>query len=989
MEELRIAPEDWPQAVRRVDGPQIVVGGPGTGKTEFLVRRAAHLIDARGLASERLLVLSFSRRAVADLDSRIHALLTASSSQVPTATFHGFAAALIETHAAHTDWQRPPMLLTSPEQTALIRELLSDDPPANWSPAFRSMLGSATFAAELTDFALRSTEQLLQPAEIERMAAQRDDWRGIAPFLERYRSELIARGRIDYGLLLFEATKLLDTSGVDMSGYDYVLVDEYQDTTLAQSRLIHALTRSAHNVAAAADPYQSIYSFRGARVANVAAFADEMAHADGPPPLRIVLTTSFRTPRRILEAAERITSSAIPGAAGPVEPTPHDGDVTVHVFDQRTAEAEWIASEIERNHLVDHIPFRDVAVFVRTSRRFVAELSRALERRDIPHETPTDRLAENPTVRFVLDVVTAATSRGVEQDRAIRSLLVGPSLQLTLSDARSLDRRRRSEGIEWPQAMAQIDRSGITDLVDMLVDGSWATESPASNGLWALWLVATQLTDVVAGDDCHDDRRAWSSLMQVIGRWNDRNPDGTLVDYQRLLASADFEARPLLSYRPAEHDQLTVTTMHQAKGLEFEIVFIADAIDGVLPDLRTRDSLLGVRHLLPDVPTDGAGYRLFRLQEERRLAYTAMTRARSRVVWTATTTGVELGQGAPSRFLPLLAGVATVEEAATDVDTDRLPVTPSEAETVLRRVLGDPALPRLQRLAALDVLTRAPSWGLRPIDTYAGIRPPGPSTGLVEPGLTLSATQADAYDRCPRRYAMERRLGIGVGETSHLVFGRLIHSVLEAAAKDSAEHGHPQPTRDSVMEQLVIQFDGHEFGGPPYADAWLRRAALTLEAYLEKRPRTGRIVAAEQPIELEIGERRWRGVIDAVIDHGDRQLQVVDYKTGTSIATIDEASRSLQLGLYTLGIGGDPDLRRIGTPRTAEYWYLYKSADSKNLSTRSFDMANLEDVTERLEEIATGIANEDWTPRPGEHCDRCPVRQSCPSQSAAAEGFVA
>ncbi len=989
MRELRIRPEDWEEVVARTDGPQIVVGGPGTGKTEFLVRRVTHLLTAGNVPSDDILVLSFSRRAVADISDRIHTRTQRPAAPVPTATFHSLAAALVEAHADETPWGLPPVLLTGSEQTALVHELLVDDPAGNWSPAYRSMLGSSTLAQEVADMALRAAEQLLEPADLEMLAEQRPQWRGLGPFLERYRTELIARNRIDYGQLLLVATRLAEYGLVDRNRYRYVLVDEYQDTSVAQSRLVRSLTSQSHNLTAAADPYQSIYSFRGARVANVASFAADMGLPGGPDAIRIVLTTSFRTPKRILAAAERITSSEVPGAAGPVEPASGDGEVSVHVFDQQTAEAEWIAAEIERIHLLEHTPYGSIAVFVRSSRRFVAELSRVLQRRHIAHDTPTDRLIENPTVRFVLDAVAAASGHGIEQDRAVRSLLVGPWVGLGLGEVRTLERTKRSEGHSWAHTISVLDKPGMASLAGLLADDSWATTLPGIEGLWTVWLTAARMGDIVENPDRRDERSAWTSLTQVIGRWNERNPAATLTDYRKLLLDADFEARPLLSYEPDDADRLTVTTMHQAKGLEFDYVFIADAVDGVLPDLRVRDSLLGVRHLLPDVPRDPAGYARFRLQEERRLAYTAMTRARRRVVWTATSTGFELGQGAPSRFLPLIAGTTTVADAATSLDEPHPPVTPAEAEAVLRRVFGDPVRPPGERLAALDVLGRGPAWNLRSITSFAGVASRGADTGLADPHAALSATRADAYDRCPRRYAMERRLGIGQGDTNHLVFGRLIHGVLEAATHEAMAGGDPLPARSVVMEQLTLQFNGADFGGPPFDTAWWDRAVSTLDAYLEKRPTRGRIVAAEHSFDIDIGGQRWRGVIDAVIDHGGGKLTIVDYKTSSAPMSIAEAGASLQLGLYAHAGVLDPHLASLGTPVGAEYWYLYHSADKKSMTTRSFDPAQLPLVHERLDEIAAAMNADRWDPQPGEHCERCPVRRSCPALPRGAEGFVA
>ncbi len=994
--ERRLAPGDWGAAIARIDGPEIVVGGPGTGKSEFLVQRVVHLVARVGVPSSEILVLSFGRRGVADLSERIGNGLDQLDpplrvAPVPVVTFHGLAAGILDQHGALGGWDHPPQVLTGPEQVAVVRRLLASEPPAAWSMAFRELLGSKTFSGEVTDFLLRASEQMLGPDDIEDRLRRRDDWRGIPAFMRRYRSELHRTHRIDYGMLLAEATRIVETAVESADGpllpHRYVLVDEYQDTTVSQVRLLAALTRSGH-LTAAADPYQSIYSFRGAALQNVARFPETFRGADGQPAQRLVLTTSFRTPRRILEAAERVTERDLPGAAGRVTATDADGAVDIFGFEQQTEEAEWIAAEVVRLNREEHIRFRDMGVFVRSTRRFVPELSRALQRRSVPHDPPTSRLAEQPAVRFVLDLVTAATTDDpATLDRVMRRLLLGRWLALPLGEARDLERTRRSIGASWSETLQTSvpTSAGLCHLID---DPSWATELPAVEGAWVVWSTVPQLAEVA--QEGHDvERAAWTSLIQVLSRWNERNPEASLTDYAALLLEEDFEARPLLSYAIPEDDRLSIATLHQAKGLELDVVFIADAVEGVFPDLRMRDSLLGVRHLLPDVPGEAAAYRRFRLQEERRLAYTAMTRARRRVVWTATATGFEEGTGVPSRFLALVAGTDTVAEAVRRPGSDRIPVTPAEAEAHIRRVAADPATPGPRRLAALDVLAAGEAYGLRPASRFIGMRDPGSDRGLIPGDVVLSPTQADGYDRCPRRYALERRLGIGNEPTPHAALGTLVHRVLEVVERAAMENGAAHGTAEAALSELERQFEEPPFGGDgPVATAWRRRAEAILRRLYERWPGKGRVVAVEHPLHLEIGGVRWHGVADRIEVHAGK-LTVVDYKTSSSSVTVAEAAASLQLGFYLMAARSDPRLTAIGEPVRAELWYPWAPKTSRTVTTRFLGVDHLADIETRLVAAATGINEERWPPLLSDACDRCAVRTLCPLQPEGREGWVA
>ncbi|MDJ0925735.1 MAG: ATP-dependent DNA helicase [Acidimicrobiia bacterium] len=979
-----IDPRDWDGAIATVPTSTLVVGGPGTGKTEFLVRRAVHLLESSRVPPENVTILGFSRRGVAEVRNRIRRSLPGSVGGLDVATFHSYAARLLELDPTGAGWAENPQILTGPEQVAMVHRLLSTEEPADWSPAFGRLLGTQTFAREVTDFILRSAEQMHSSDTLAEMG--RADWRGLPRFVARYQDALRADGRVDYGSLIASAVALVQTqeTPADSQTPRFVLVDEYQDTTTAQVRLLQALHRQGAQVLAAADPYQSIYSFRGASLQNVASFEDDFGSAVAPA-VRLLLTTSFRTPATILETAVGVTTGDLPGATGAVIPASGSGVVETYLFDQQVEEAEWIAAEAKRLHLVEHIPYDRIGVFVRSKRRLLADLSRALERRHIPHELPGTRLSDQPAVRFVLDLAAAAAGcdgpAGTNQ--AIRRVLLGKRVGLTIGAFRLLERRAAAAGA-WVAAIRE-QLPGWSALAGLLDDPTWANQEPAIQGLWRVWNEFPGIEAIVADPAAAEERAAWRSLAQVLTRWGERNPTGTLLDYRSLASNEDFEAQPLLSYRRPSGDRLTLTTLHQAKGLDLDVVFIADAVDGVFPDLRTRDSLLGVRHLLPYVPTDNAEYRTFRLQEESRLAYTAMTRARRRVVWTATERGLDDGPGRPSRFLAKVArlhgiepgrplgevSIAPVAPAGT-----RRPVTGGEAEAALRRLLSDAANPTPARLAALSLLSDGKRWNMRHPHLFSGVLQRGPDRGIVSGADTLSPSQAQSYEQCPRRYVLERRLKVGSDSSIYATFGTLIHDVLEAAERSAIESGRDHSDLDDALAELVARFDPNEFGGSPYAESWALRAERGLEKLYSNWPAPGRTAAfVEHHLDTVIDGVRWTGRADR-IDLAGTELTIVDYKTSKQPAIIAEAATSLQLGFYVLAAARDVVVAAAGAVSGAEFWYPMSTA--KGVTTREFDMSQLDAVEARLTAIAAGIGDEDWSPIAGSHCDRCALRTMCP-----------
>ena len=1012
--DLRIGPEDWDGVIVDVHGPQLVVAGPGTGKTEFLVRRARHLIEAGIAVAAEVLILAFSRRSAGEIAGRATSPLT-SASPVAT-TFHSFAHRLLEAHGgAVFGWQEIPTLLTGPEQISLVSELMADEDPSSWPALYRPLLRSQTLSEEVGDFLLRCRERLLSSDDIRRRTSERPQWRALPDFMDRYDVELRARRRIDYGALLAMAVEALERPEIAQSvanQHRYVLVDEYQDTTPAQARLLELATLPHRNLTVTGDPYQSVYSFRGAELANVAGFCDRFRDLDGKPARRLILTTSFRVPEEILSAAERIVAGGdLPGAAGPVIPAPHPGRVEAYVFDQASAEAEWIASQVERIHVEENLNYSRIGVLSRSSRTLLPELSRALERRRIPHNTSDRRMVDHPAVRIIFDLVEAAWTEAEahqpvpgqpsdptasigkdvsglldQADRAMRRLLLGPLFSLSLSAERDLVRERRRTGKRWDEILsAHLDEAGA--VAALLAHPGWAIEEPAATGFWKIWTTIPQFQRMVEDPGLGEFRSAWAVFSQALDSQFERDSTVTLARYQRQSEAEDFEATTLLALQRPGRDQLTLTTLHQAKGLEFDVVFIADAAEGSFPDLRRTAALLRPEMLSPDHSLSPETSMRFRLQEEMRLAYTAMTRAKQRVVWTATSAAIDEGERRPSRFLLAASGHSSFRDIGPpQTDAHRRPITSAEAQAALRRTLTDPSAPAVERLSALSTLCD-PSGDRWSAVTFAGAAERGPDTGVVTSPFRLSPSQAETYDRCPRQYAFERRLGAGDTFSPYAHYGSLIHLVLELSEAQAIVIQQPHNTLSDTLEILErVWASEADFGSPVINDAWKAKGRALLTKMHEKWPGGNAVPThTEKSFELEIDGITWLGRADRIERHQAGQLRVIDYKTGSRQPTLAEASESLQLGFYLLAAAADPELSAQGRPTEAEFWH--PAAPGTN-PVRKFDPNNLELVESKLRTIGAGISAEAFPATPGVHCGYCSVRLICPAWPEGREAFV-
>ncbi len=981
MREIRVDIGDWEPVLANSEGPQIVVAGPGTGKTEFLVRRVAGIIRSGKARRDEVAIVTFSQRASGDLRGRVDRALGGGGMPIDATTFHSLALRLLE---AGTEDR--PIPLTTPEQVGLVGELLATEDVHGWPVMYRGILAAPAFAAEVADFLIRCSERLLSPDDLDERATVRPDWRGIPGLFRRYRAELEARARTDYGTMLVSAVSLLGSErGQELAGkYRYVLVDEYQDTSPAQAELARLLALPSGNLAVAGDPYQSIYSFRGAELRNIARFGD-----DHPEATRIVLGRSHRVPAEILDSALRIVSAGeLPGSAGPVAPAAHTGRVETYVFDQETAEAEWIARDIEHAIRVDGTQPSSISVLVRSKREMLNELSRALSRRGIPHDPPESRLVERPAVRMVHDLVTVATLGGAmplvtpveaaEADRAMRRVLLGPMVGIGLGQEREILRERKRSWDSWADVLTR----GLPThpgLAALLADASWCAEKPAIDGFWDLWTGLDDIERIVLDPERADWRLAFTSFSQVLDRQAERDSTVTLARLFELIEDEGFESTPLIPFHRAS-EQVTLTTLHQAKGLEFDVVYIANAVEGVFPDLRRGRRMLRPELLSPERTTDPALQHLFQVQEEMRLAYTAMTRARYRVVWTATSAGVDQGEHRPSRFLTAAADPAREGRLGPPEETDDDPVTIPESEVYLRRMLLDPAAPPFERLAAAHVLAHPPEAWWSP-STFAGVPLPGPDRPILGDRFRLSPSQADAYTTCPRQYALERRLRLSEAFSPYAALGTLVHAALEAAEREVIGTGKQHAELDDALRHLEREWAAADFGTPQLNQAWLAHAREAVTRLYTLWPSNGEPVDLEMEVRSVIGDVEWVGFIDR-LERTPDGLKVVDYKTGKNPPTIEDAKVSIQLGFYALAVE-----EQTGEDVTAaEMWFPRKEA--KSVTTRALAIDRIEEIRGTMEGVAAAVGDEAWEPRINARCERCQFRRSCPAWPEGRGAFL-
>ncbi|MEV6787368.1 ATP-dependent helicase, partial [Streptomyces sp. NPDC051098] len=561
-------------------GPLLVLAGPGTGKTTTLVEAVAARV-AKGADPERILVLTFSRRAAVELRDRMAVRL--GGAQGPQATtFHSFCYALVRAHQDADLFSEPLRLLSGPEQDVAVRELLAGQIDLEgeglarhqWPDDLRACLTTRGFADEVRAVLARSRELGLGPDSLARFAARtgRPDWRAAASFLAEYLDVLDMQGVLDYAELVHRAVLLAERTA---SPYDFVFVDEYQDTDPSQVRLLQALAGGGRTLVAFGDPDQSIYAFRGADINGILDFPDAFRHADGSPSDVAVLTTSRRSGELLL-AATRLLTRRMPLTRLPsdkvrahreLSAVREGGTVETYTFPTASTEMENIADILRRAHLEDGVAWSDMAVLVRAGDRTIPSIRRALTSAGVPLEVDGADvpLRHEPAVSPLLTALRAVATAAAAHPAARPSVeavteqtdAAGP---VTTEDAP--DAAHAPAGGEAADAPASPDDADSAVLEDATLEPAVledATEDAApedaapetSSAAPAPWLdtetALTLLASPLGGMDAADLRRLGRALRDEERAAGNKLPPPSDL----LLARALAEPERLVAHDPS------------------------------------------------------------------------------------------------------------------------------------------------------------------------------------------------------------------------------------------------------------------------------------------------------------------------------------------------------------------------------------------------------------------------------------------------------
>ncbi len=1003
------------------DGVVRLLGGPGAGKTSLLVEAAAAHI-AQGADPESVLLLCPTSRAAVRTRRALAKALTQSGGPAVireplVRTLHSYAFAVLRLAAQRTG-APPPRLVTGTEQDGIIRELLAGDledgPDAAvaWPESLRPALSTAGFATALRDLLARCAERGIDGQQLQRLGrlSGRREWVAAGQFAQQYEQVMLLRAAAGRAApqATIPALGAAELVGAALEAFAtdpdlltaqrqrirVLLVDDAQHLDPQAARLVRVIAAGAAVTAIAGDPNQTVFGFRGAAPALLA--------GDGAT---VALTRSHRCAPAIARAVSAV-AGRLPGRAparviegGGEEP----GSVSVRLAKSSHAEAALIADTLRRAHLVDGVPWSEMAVIVRSLPRAATVLPRALSAAGVPVRTPSlvTAPADHPAVRALLTVLAAAAD-GLDAEQAL-TLVTGPIGRVDPVSLRALRRSlRRNQNSD--------SRGGLDDLLVDALTGSGPQPAAYAAALGRVAAAVHAAAAVAGGDPRYALWQAWSRsglqhrwlrararggsaatqadrdldavtmLFDIADDYVAHTPGATvrgLVDHVCAMQLPPPEREPLI-----EPDTVAVVSAHAALGREWDVVVIAGLQEGLWPNTVPRGGVLNTQQLVDvlDGVSGTASQRAPMLADERRLLVSALGRARRRLLITAVDSDSD-DTAVPSVFVDELMQLSN--DADDDVVAAPRVLAPAALVGRLRAVVCAPAgtVDDARRRCAATQLARLAAAGVPGADpaTWYGRTPVSTEQPLAEDGtlpVTLSPSTVQTIADCPLRWLLERHGG-NDGRDIRSALGSVLHALIAT--------GMPEA---QLIDELERIWDILPFDSGWHSRNELARHRAMLSAFCQWRAQTRRELT-EVATEVDVDgvlpspdpdrpDVRVRGRIDRLERDVAGRLVIVDIKTGKNPATKDDAQRHAQLALYQLAVsagmvqcGGQPGGGRLvylGKPGIVERGQDALTPDSEN------------EWRQTVHRAAAATVGPAFIARINDSCSHCPVRASCPAQ---------
>jgi len=949
------------EAVEHCDGPLLVIAGAGTGKTSVVTRRIARLIE-KGVNPSKILALTFTEKAANEMEERVDRLVPYGYSAVWISTFHSFGDRVLRDNAIAIGLAPDFKVLNVAECVIFLKENIFELPLDYYRPSGNP----AKYLSELVRFIGRLKDEDISPEAysgfakgLEKSGAPEDyvkQQSELAASYAKYNELMAGHGYVDYGDQISLALRLFRARPSVLERYrekfSYILADEFQDTNYAQFELIKLLTGKRRNVTVVADDDQSIYKFRGAAISNVLNFKDVY-----PDAKEITLTENYRSAQPILDAAYRLIRHNDPdrlevksGINKKLVSIRNDAPGTSGVrslhLDTITNEVDSVCKIIEDGVKSGKRNLRDFAILVRANSDAVPFL-RELALRGIEHGfSGSSGLYSRDEIRLLICFLRAITDHS--DNLSLFHVAGHAPYEIKAEDlvpCHNLAKRRHgsllnvmkdvSFGFNVPLDISPAGLIGIKRLYNDVARFSELGLRESTAGVLYSFLMETGYLSGISKDRTEETEEKVKNITRffnIVTHMEEtlgvRKPNA-FVDYLNLLMEAGDD--PPSASADFESDCVRVLTVHKSKGLEFPVVFMVGLVSGRFPR-KGRSELIEIpRELIKDILPSGD----FHLEEERRLFYVGMTRAKDELYLTSA---VDYGGARGKKMSQFVIEALDVPRA--------VPLKTKPMEAILKYA---PAAGSKEK--ALPLPDDAP--------------------------VHLSAYQIDDYVTCPWKYRYAHVLNVPLLPHHTIMYGKAVHEAIAFYFRAVME-GTAAGAEDLVaVYKAAWRSEG--FISRAHEEKRFAEGAAALRAFVERQKGSGiKPACVEKSFTVELGNVIVRGRFDLIEEREDG-AHIIDFKTSDvreEDKAEDKAKKSLQLKVYALSYL--KNFKKM--PAGCELRFV----DSGLTGAASFSDKDMDKTESLIHEVARGVRKRDYIAKPDYNkCNWCAFKDICDERYGA------
>lgn len=942
-------------AVLHDEGPLLIVAGAGTGKTKVLTGRIIYLLEKRKVDPRRILALTFTEKAAQEMTERVEKYLPLGYGEMWIKTFHGFCDSVLREKCIDIGIAPDYKILTAAEQWIFVKKHLFKFELDYYRPLakphkfighllshFSRLKDEAVTPARYLAYAKNFRKRAVSPEE--KMEAKKT--MELAKAYVKYQELLLKNNFLDYGDLIMKTLELFQKRPNVLHEYQlrfqHVLVDEFQDTNYAQIQILLLLTDKHKNLFVVGDDDQSIYKWRGASVTNILNFEKHFPHAR-----KLVLAKNYRSPQNILDLSYSVIQCNNPNrlehqhkfskklAAGRQQ----KGEIALMHFDNYLQEIDFVISKIQKLKSGE----RDAAILVRANqhaKQFVSEMKRL--------NLPYQYFAENsifmrPEIKDLLALLRFISNPN--DDLSLFRLLAMPVFGLSIESLNFMMQNAKKSYAplyEYLRIRSQGFNSALEKAFPILIRLIEFSRSRTISELIGKFFEESGYGKLLTKEDTAENAEKLESLAEFSVRLKEFESKTAYIRISDFVEYCDLlhetgEGAPLS--KEIDRSITKILTVHGAKGLEFDTVFVPFLVDGKFPTFSRKEPISIPEALIPEPVPLGDHH----IEEERRLFYVACTRAKKNLYLTSSTMYEGTKRFKFSRFINEAENTIGLKSSSLRPSPPRTPVFIDKSNEKLR--------------------------------IHRPIRKFKVNTER------LSFSHLDTFKTCPLKYRFRYIFNIIPPPSSAANFGNSIHNTLKAfyhLLKTSAPPDCNVYKMKKLEEKKWINSlkDIYEKNWIPYGydnkahEGERKRQGLSMIKNLFASNKRQFSIPAhlEKKFDLPLGKICISGRIDRIDRLPDSTFEVIDYKTGSSRQNIN-LKKDLQLAIYALACR---DIFKLPVSKLSFYFI----EDDRKISIELLP-EDLEDAEREIKKMTGDLVNSDFSPAPGFPCSWCEYRTIC------------